>query len=236
MFTGFATCCNKKVFLISIWYGIVDLLKEGAYLIHINHRKVSLFKLRSIVSPDWQTMRQYKRLINGDRNAFDYFFQKSYKYIFYYCQYFVGNEYAENCTAGVFVSLWREKEFLNFSFGRDLEDQMDQYLFEGARAECFKQIRFNKSVNAEERVEELMKEAEFFRSLAIMRTLFEDRLNKKIAALPEFLKTIVKMAFFEHLSDKKIAKELKISEEYVHESKKKALEALELRKIVDKIQ
>ena len=188
------------------------------------------FKL-SAAGSNKETLRQYKKLIKGDREGFHYFFNLCDRCIYFYCRYFVNEAESEDCTVRTFITLWNQREVLNFS-SDNIKNQILQYLFVNARTECFNQLRLNNQGDAEELITQLMKEEDHFALLAIVKSFLIDGLKERIDALSVMLKTVVTMAFFEHWSDKQISLELQITEERVKELKRQALEELNLPRLI----
>ncbi len=155
-----------------------------------------------------------RKMKQGNEEAMEVFVRRYYPQILKYCSFHCGNRHqAEDLTQETFLRFFRTLAGYTYK-GKTLN-----YLYTVARNLCIDQWKKDREIlmdNFPERGEEKMKEV-------------DERLvvEKALKSLPETLREVIILRFFQELKTKEIAKILNIAVPTVKYRLRKALELME---------
>jgi RNA polymerase sigma-70 factor (ECF subfamily) len=156
----------------------------------------------------------FKELNLGNKETFQFIFNKYYLGLYYYAKKITGNkENAEEAVQNTFLKLWEKPETLN------IEKSLDSYLYKAVYNNCLNllkqlQVKEKYTDNYRRRIqdaEDLYQiTAENGQAILIADELHE-KIESSISKLPKQCKEIFNLSRKEGLKNKEIAEKLEIS-------------------------
>lgn len=161
-----------------------------------------------------------RKMVNGDKKAFDMVFLHYYKKIYFYCiNHFYSKEDTEELVQEIFVKLWLNRSSI------DLKKNFESYLFTIAKNHIINDLR--KKVNNKASIEAYhnrIKNSENLVEQEILYNELESQVYNAIKSLPEKRQEIFILSKIEGLTYKEIAAKLNISVKTVETHMKLALD------------
>jgi DNA-directed RNA polymerase specialized sigma24 family protein len=144
---------------------------------------------------------------DGNRKVFSQIFEKYFAALCLFAERIVGAENAEDVIEELFVGLWNKQRSFND------EEHLKAFLYHAAKNACLDFLRSNKRANV--------------RNTTYANLI--DELHQAIDELPAQCSKIVKLGYFEGLSNAEIAQKLGISVQTVKNQKGHAITLLKKR-------
>lgn len=161
---------------------------------------------------------------NGNRKLFSQIFEKYFAALCLFVERIVGAENAEDVIEELFVSLWNKPRIFND------EEHLKAFLYHAAKNACLDFLRSNERANVRNTTyASFFDDAEESYLAEITRVETIRQLHQAIEELPPQCSKIVKMGYFEGLSNAEIAQKLGISIQTVKNQKGYAIALLRKR-------
>jgi RNA polymerase sigma-70 factor, ECF subfamily len=149
-----------------------------------------------------------KKMIEGDHDAFKYFFDTYYDDLCNFVNMYVRNEdLAEEIVQGIYVYMWENKDKLK------IKVSFRSYLYSASKFQSLNLLRNKRSnLNVVEKLSSAEQQwEEFPKELFMDIQTMKNTLNNAISRLPQKCREIFLLSKVDGLSHKKIAEKLNIS-------------------------
>lgn len=166
--------------------------------------------------------RTFKKIVDGDVDAFRDLFSEYFQRLFIFAKKFVGEELAKDFVQDCFFELWKNRNKLK------IQTSISAYLFTIVKNKCYKhyqkeKVRINHQTNILFKVQQ--EELNFF--LDSEKTILEfevkDRIRKTMTKLPPKCAIVFNESRFNGLANKEIAEKYGLSIKSVEKHISKAL-------------
>ena len=149
----------------------------------------------------------FKRMVDGDRQAFRFFFEKYYTELCNLVNLYIRNEIiAEEIVQDIYIYLWEKKDLIK------IESSVRAYLLKASKNKSLNYIRNEKTrLNIQEKLIDASENSYEMSSSSLDEEHLREIIENAIKSLPEKCRNIYRLANENELSYKEIAAQLEIS-------------------------